>query len=249
MYITSMKAHVPMSSSGGGGSAVGSGDAPIPAIDTTEFDEAAMSESQRSTLAKYKIARKRYDAFLSESTAMVREMDRASGQRREQLLTKLRIRKNQEQPIRLEMSGAHKSLLAAFPSGFPLRTKEPPPVASEPIAPPPGQSAGEVIESKIDLAEGEVLLIDTTPIALSGNLTDPQMKALDGYEKAAISFDKLSRKHSAMGQKLNTASAEDRAPLMETFEKSKEEVAAARNRLLKAQKVFLKAFPNLQLTD
>lgn len=247
MYITSLKAHVPMSS-GGAGSAVGSGDTAIPAIDTSEFDEAAMTEAQRSALTSYRSTRKRYDAFLSESTALVREMDRSSGQRREELLTKLRIRKNQEQPIRLEMSSAHRALLAAFPAGFPLKMKQAP-VAEQPIAPPPGQSAGEVIEKTIDIAEGEVLLIDTTPLAMSGNLTEPQMKALDKYERAAIAFDKLSKSHSALGQKLNKASAEEREPLMETFEKSKGEVAAARNKLLAAQKVFLKAFPNLQLTD
>ncbi len=247
MYITSLKAQVPMAASETGG-AVGGGDTPIPAIDTSEFDEGAMTETQKSALSGYRTARKRYDAFLSESTALVREMDRSGGQRREELLTKLRIRKNQEQPVRLEMSAAHRSLLAAFPAGFPIKAKEVP-VSREPAAPPPGQSAGEVINEKIDIAEGEVLLIDTTPIALSGNLTEPQMKALDKYEKAAISFDKLSKQHSALGTKLNTASADERAQLMSAFEESKDAVAKARERLLVAQKTFLKAFPNLRLTD
>lgn len=248
MYITSLKAQRPVSGGGMGGGAVGSGDTAIPAIDTSEFDESVMTESQKSALATYNTVRRRYDAFLTESSAMVAEMDRAGGQRREELLSKLRIRKNQEQPVRLEMSAAHKALLAAFPEGFPLKPKVGP-AAPEEKMPPPGESASEVIEKTVDADNEEVLLIDTSPIAESGNLTEIQMKALDAYDKAAAAFQQISQRQASLAVSIQSAAASDKANLIPLFEQGKKEVSEARAKLLETQKAFLKAFPQLRLTE
>ena len=245
MYITSMRASI-ASSGGEGGEVVGSGDEPIPAINTSDIDESSLTEAQKSSLATYRAVRKRYEEFLSISSAMVAEMDRSAGPKREELLNKLRIRKNQEQPVRIEMSGAHKSLLAAFPNGLPIKQVNAP-VVNEPVMPPPGESAKEVIE-EIDEADGEVLLIDTEGLGKAGNLSDAQMKALDAYEKAALAYEQISKKQSELANSLNSAPAEEKEGLMRIFEQGEKDGTAAKKALLKAQKAFLKAFPQLQLT-
>jgi len=248
MYITSMQAQV-AASSAGGGTAMGDAETVIPAIDTSEFDESVMSAEQKASLETYRSVRRRYDAFIRESSAMVAEMDRSSGQKREELLSKLRIRKNQEQPIRLEMSGAHKALLASFPNGFPLKAANPPPAEPQSVKPPPGESAAEIIGESADSENGEVILIDTAPLAQSGNLTDKQMHALDEYEKAAVAYEQISAKQLSLANAIQAAADADKANLMPLFEAGEKEATSAKARLLKAQKAFLKAFPNLRLTD
>jgi len=64
---------------------------------------------------RYKTAKVAYDAFLTKSTEMVKALDKATGQARENLLNKLRLRKNEEQPITIEMKKSQAELLAAFP--------------------------------------------------------------------------------------------------------------------------------------
>ena len=247
MYVTSMEAHVPMSAGPGG--TVRGGDTSIRAIDTSKFDESTMTASQKSALASYRAVRKRYDAFLSQSAAMVAEMDRSTGQQREKLLSKLRIRKNQEQPIRNEMSAAHKSFLAAFPNGFPLKSAKAPVSRRGPVMPPPGKSAEEVIEKSADIADGEVLLIDVSGLGSSGDLTDHQMEAIDTYDKAAIAYQQISAKQAALARAVNAAADADKVHLMPVFEQGEKDATAAKKAVLKAQKAFLKAFPTLQLTE
>jgi len=64
---------------------------------------------------RYKTARTTYDSFLAKSAEMVKLLDRSTGPAREDLLNKLRLRKNEEQPIAGELRKAQAELLAAFP--------------------------------------------------------------------------------------------------------------------------------------
>ena len=64
---------------------------------------------------RYRAARGNYDAFLAKSAEMVKAMDRSTGSAREDLLNKLRLRKNEEQSIVAEMRKAQAELLVAFP--------------------------------------------------------------------------------------------------------------------------------------
>jgi hypothetical protein len=70
--------------------------------------------AQSKAYNSYKQARETYDAFVAKSAEMVQAMDKSSGPKREDLLNKLRLRKNAEQPIAEELKKAHDQLLAAF---------------------------------------------------------------------------------------------------------------------------------------
>ena len=71
--------------------------------------------AQSKAYNRYKVARETYNAFLTKSAEMVKAMDKSTGSSREDLLNKLRLRKNDEQPIASEMKKAQEELLAAFP--------------------------------------------------------------------------------------------------------------------------------------
>ena len=71
--------------------------------------------AQSKAYNRYKTARASYDAFLAKSVEMIKALDKATGQAREDLLNKLRLRKNEEQPKAIEMKKAQAELLAAFP--------------------------------------------------------------------------------------------------------------------------------------
>lgn len=249
MNVASIKASMATVEGGGTEGGTTDGNTFIAAVDLSGLDETALSPSQKAAISSYAAVRTRYESFLSRSSTMVAEMDRSSGARREELLGELRRRKNEEQPIRLQMSSAHKSLLAAFPGGFPLKANEAPAARPIPIMPPPGESAKEVIEESIDVANGEVLLIDTSSIAKSGILTDKQMKAMDAYDRAAVAYEEISAKQAAMANAVNNAAPADKEQLMPLFEEGEKDATKAKQAVLKAQAVFLKAFPQLQLTE
>jgi hypothetical protein len=115
------------------------------------------------------------------------------------------------------------------------------------VIPPPGESAKDVIND-IEEESGEVLLIDTEAIGKSGNLSEAQMKALDAYDKAAVAYEKISADQAALAAKVNGLTDAERASLMPAFEEGEKKGTEAKQTLLKAQKAFLKAFPQLQLT-
>ncbi|TFH17805.1 MAG: hypothetical protein E4H02_01845 [Lentisphaerales bacterium] len=89
----------------------------VPARIDTEPLEARpdLTDGQTRALSGYMDARERYDAFVSESSRMVAEMDRMRGARRTELLAELRDRKNQEQPIKNAVVAATADLKSAFP--------------------------------------------------------------------------------------------------------------------------------------
>ncbi len=70
---------------------------------------------QTAALKDYVVARDHYKAFFVESSRLVSAMDSATGDRRLEILTALRTRKNDEQPILQALDQAEEILLAAFP--------------------------------------------------------------------------------------------------------------------------------------
>jgi len=71
--------------------------------------------NQMTALHQYTQARDRYKSYLAESSRLVAAMDTAKGDRRLQMLTELRTRKNNEQPLLLALDEAEEALFAAFP--------------------------------------------------------------------------------------------------------------------------------------
>ncbi len=102
--------------SGTGGGAARS-DIPTapPALDLSGVEGADLTPEQETTLASYKSARADYDKFLNENTVLVKQMDVATHETREKLLNELRIRKQNEQPLRIALQKATDDTLAAFP--------------------------------------------------------------------------------------------------------------------------------------
>lgn len=247
MNIVSIRVH--LASSAGEGGIVSDGDTYIKPIDVSGLEGAEMTDAQRATLATYKQVRQRYDAFLSVSSALVKRLENSTGQPRDKILVELRTRKNQEQPIRVQMSSAHRALLAAFPDPIPAKPVQQANAPRIPIAPPPGESAAEVIEDSVDEANGEVLLIDTKSLAMSPGLSEKQKIALAAYDAAVKTYQQISNKQIAMAAAVNTSGDANKAQLMAIFEQGEEEARAARIAVLKKQAAFLRAFPTLQLTD
>lgn len=87
---------------------------PIPVINLDELVKGEITLPQQVALDRYSKARKALDAFISESTALTKEMDQAKNASRMALLNKLRERKVAEQPLRNELGTAYKSLVELF---------------------------------------------------------------------------------------------------------------------------------------
>lgn len=76
------------------------------------------TSAQSKAYNSYRQVRETYNAFVAKSAEMVQAMDKSSGTERENLLNKLRLRKNAEQPIAEELKKAQEQLLAAFPEAI-----------------------------------------------------------------------------------------------------------------------------------
>jgi hypothetical protein len=94
----------------------GNGGYPIPDVNVDDLAKGEVTPQQQAGLNRFTQAKKAFDAFVVESTAMTREMDQAVGARRQALLNKLRERKTAEQPLRNELGAAYKSLTELFPA-------------------------------------------------------------------------------------------------------------------------------------
>jgi len=92
---------------------------PIPRMDLDALAGGQLTPAQQATLAKFKDAKKAYDEFVGQSTAMVQDMDKQTGARRETLLNQLRMRKGEEQPLKNALIASYRSLTDVFaePSG------------------------------------------------------------------------------------------------------------------------------------
>ena len=95
---------------GGGGEAA---QAPINIAPLEARDD--LTAAQKAALSKYRSARSEYADFLRENKKLVEQMNSARGTTRERLLNKLRMRKNQEQPIKNKYQAAKAALIGQFP--------------------------------------------------------------------------------------------------------------------------------------
>ncbi|MBA4388544.1 MAG: hypothetical protein C0404_11220 [Verrucomicrobia bacterium] len=115
----------------GGGSIKDGTGYPIPKVDPDSFG-GELTQDQQAALDKFKAAKKNFDDFLGESSAMVQQMDKMTGAKREDFLNKLRSRKNEEQPLKRDLVAAYKSLVGAFPDAPEENTRQPSKVAKPP---------------------------------------------------------------------------------------------------------------------
>ena len=83
---------------------------PIPKVDTKSIASRDLSQEQRLTLESFVAAKAGYDAFMRSSSAMVAQLDSATGSKRAKLLAELRARKNNEQPLKDALLKAHQKL-------------------------------------------------------------------------------------------------------------------------------------------
>ena len=148
---------------------------PKPRIDIAALErQPDLTSSQRASIARYKSARKRYDAFVDEELRPGRDhLDAATGTRREQLLLRLRQRKDQEQPLKRDLDSAEASLLRAFPKGIPSE-EQPGATSNAAVLPPPTE---------------KVLLLDTSPLEATPGLTQEQSSALRAYNSAKRNYE------------------------------------------------------------
>ncbi|MDI6774315.1 MAG: hypothetical protein QME60_02825 [Verrucomicrobiota bacterium] len=99
---------------GNGGEELAGGRYPIPRVDLNALSGGEINAAQQAALDKFKAAKQGYDDFVSQSSAMVAEMDKTTGAERENLLNQLRMRKNQEQPLKNSLAAAYKALTNVF---------------------------------------------------------------------------------------------------------------------------------------
>lgn len=83
---------------------------PVPNIDLRKFQGDTLTEEQHAAVERFHRAKKAFDAFVDESSRLVAEMEKSTGERRQRLLDQLRLRKLQEQPLRDALIRAYRDL-------------------------------------------------------------------------------------------------------------------------------------------
>lgn len=101
---------------------------PVPEIDLSALQGPNTTPAQKKALARFEVAKQAYDDFVAESSTLVAKMDKATGAKRESFLNDLRMRKNQEQPLKSELVDACSALTEAFPEAAPEAAAPPAPV-------------------------------------------------------------------------------------------------------------------------
>jgi len=183
------------------------GDAPVSIrdIDISGIEgRTDLTQQQTEILNKYKAARSKYNAFVSENSSMVQQMDKAKGQKREELLNELRVRKAQEQPIRLEYETCRTSLVNAFKN-----------LAGNTGTKGTGKTSPQDIIYKVPkLEENQQLIIDTGVFDEIGKLSKAQSEAIQQYNTVKKEYEQYAAapdaggdqaKSEALISKLNTA--------------------------------------------
>lgn len=88
----------------------------VPPLDVTPLEARRdLTAAQTAALNRYRAARRAFDAFAAESSEMVSAMNGLTGARREKALDALRLRKNEEQPLKRELERSTAALRAAVP--------------------------------------------------------------------------------------------------------------------------------------
>jgi hypothetical protein len=88
---------------------------PIPQVNVGDLEGGDLTPAQQAVIEKFKATKKIFDDFVAESSAMIDQMNKATGPNRVALLDTLRKRKGDEQPLRKELITAYKALASAFP--------------------------------------------------------------------------------------------------------------------------------------
>ncbi len=202
----------------------------ISPIDVSGLENAQLTPQQSSAVEQYKRARSTYDSFLAQSSALVAKMNNASGSTRSSLLTQLRQRKDQEQPIKREMESAHAEMLSAFPglaNGGTIEIKSRPTQSSAPSKPVLQRTELTLVVPK--LGANEVFVIDAAVLNQLGAANKNQESAIKIYDAAAKDYERFVADPAGVAK-----------------EKDPEQI---RNNLSNAQKTLLMAFPNLELIE
>ncbi len=74
-----------------------------------------LNADQKAALEQYQAAKDKHRQFMEESSAMIARMDTLTGSERQALLNNLRLRKEEEQPLKRELEASQQALSAAFP--------------------------------------------------------------------------------------------------------------------------------------
>ncbi len=74
-----------------------------------------LTAQQSQALTRYEAAKNQYEQFRRESSRLVSQMDRSTRANRAALLAQLRVRKEEEQPIKNKLRQATAALLSSFP--------------------------------------------------------------------------------------------------------------------------------------
>ncbi len=203
-----------------------SGRTKLRSIDTSDIENNPnLNAVQARAFAAYKKAKREYDDFVAESTAMVRRMDTATGSERDELLLSLRRRKTEEQPIAQALGEAQTALLRAFPDGgVPAKTR----VRPERTVPKPTPAAPANRKLPKPGKDG-VVLIDVSGIQTSPNLNEVQTAALRRYRSATSRYRRAAEKPVTP----------------DTENEYKKAVYESKGALRRAQKALLNAFPEM----
>lgn len=199
-------------------------------IDTSGLENNPnLSPEQAKAFARYKAARRKYEAFVAENSAMVARMDNATGSERDELLMTLRRRKAEEQPVTAAVRQAENALLKALPNGVvPAKTPARP-------APRPARPAAPVTQTTIPKpklptpGKDGVILINVSGLAKLPDLDEVQAAALTRYKAAAARYRRAAEKPVAP----ETKGERDKA------------VYESKGALRRAQQALLRAFPGI----
>lgn len=183
-----------------------------------------LSSKQAEALAEYKKSKRKYDEFVAESSAMVADLEKLEGKKREQMLLKLRQRKGQEQFIKRELRAARKLLLDAFPD-FPDESKHNTKKKDSGEESNTQQPVLSLEERMPDISADQVVIIDLAGLKSKQTLTQRQSTAIDDYEKAVEEYEEAAAATTNSGG-----------------------IDSAVSGLRKAQRSLFKAFPSLTIS-
>lgn len=247
MNVTSLSVFRAMA--GGGEEGPDDSTAFIAPIDTSSLENRTdLTPTQQAALQRYKTARKNYDDFVSRSTDLMTTASTAQGPKRAEILTELRKRKQEEQPVKAELQAAGSALLNEC-KDVPAAVKE-----QSYTEPEPSQRGRSALSAFANMQQTttedfDILILDTTDIKNNPSLTDLQKQALASYDKAVENFKACVDEQEKKAKAVNTAPASSKEAAMQSFQACEKNKQKALNALLSAQEAFLQAFPHIKVAQ
>ena len=202
MKVHSIMVHRPVNEEGAVGSRL--------IVNLTELESRVdLTPAQTKALTRYKTIRLTHDKFVAENLEFVKKMDITKGAQRESLMNTLRLRKNQEQPLLLELKSAEAEFLTAFPAS---ELKPASSVSADSAA------AGPASGSKLpEVGEGEVVLIDVSEFEKTKDLSKTQTSALKRYKAAKDAYTLIVNGDEAEQKKAEAELKKAQAHLLQAF--------------------------------